>query len=112
MASNVTVLRRPVEHGASVLDRVKAQMLALQPRDGHTTTTGPDLCFYRFSQPTTFHKSATFGVTLGVVLQGEKRMRVGRHELTVDPARLLVVTRETEHVSAVSRRRPNSRFSV
>ncbi|HKE18944.1 MAG TPA: AraC family transcriptional regulator [Kofleriaceae bacterium] len=83
--------------------------------DGHISD-GTDLCFYRFSRPTTIRKAATFGVTLGVVLQGQKKLRFGQHdEILVDPTRLVVVTRETEHLSlaiAASERRPYLGMSV
>lgn len=82
-----------------MLDRVRDLALA-RIGDGHTTTAEPDLCFYRFGQPTTLVKGATFGVTLGVVLQGEKRVRIGEHEMVVDPTRMLVITRETEHTTS------------
>jgi AraC-like DNA-binding protein len=35
-----------------------------------------------------------------VVLQGAKTVRIGSHELQLDPSRLLVITRESEHESA------------
>jgi AraC-like DNA-binding protein len=55
------------------------------------------LCGYRFAQPTSFHKASTFGLTLAVVVQGAKRMRISGHELDVDATQLLVITRETQH---------------
>jgi len=67
--------------------------------EGHIATTDPDLCMYRFAKPTTFRKAPTFGVTMGVVLEGSKRVRVEGHEIAVDPTQLLVLTRETEHVT-------------
>src|SRR5262245_41537437 len=98
------------------LDRVRDFVLdKIATTDGHISD-GTDLCFYRFSQPTTIRKAATFGVTLGVVLQGQKKLRIGQHdEILVDPTRLVVVTRETEHLSlaiAASERRPYLGMSV
>src|SRR5688500_10322281 len=84
-----------------MLDRLKAQMHALAPHEGHTTTHDPDLCLYRFHAPTRVVKAASFGVTLGVVAQGAKRVRVGASELVVDPTQMLALTRETEHASMV-----------
>jgi AraC-like DNA-binding protein len=46
-------------------------------------------------------------VTLGVVLQGSKRVSVDGHEIDIDALRLLVVTRETEHVSVVCSAAPD-----
>jgi AraC-like DNA-binding protein len=64
--------------------------------DGHQSLLFPPVCLYRFDDPTTFDKAATFGVTLGVVLQGEKRVRVDERELVVDASNLLVITLERE----------------
>jgi AraC-like DNA-binding protein len=82
------------------LARVRELASALAPGEGHTAPLFPNLCIYRFSAPTTFRKAATFGVTLGVALQGEKRVIMGERELTITPSHLLVVTRESEHLSA------------
>jgi AraC-like DNA-binding protein len=91
------------------LDRARDLAGALAREQGHTPLLPPDLCLYRFEEPTRFVKQATFGVTLGAVLQGTKRLRFGERELTVDTSRLVVVTRETEmevSVLEASRRRP------
>jgi AraC-like DNA-binding protein len=109
MATSSSVLRETDDVPPDALERVRALALALMPADGHTPVLFPDLCLYRFSAPSMFTKAATFGVTLGVVLQGVKRIRLGAHEVTVDPSRLIVVTRECEHQSSVieaSRQRP------
>src|SRR5262245_42359966 len=100
-----------IAHPSSPLDRVRDLVLSkVAVSDGHTFTHDPDICFYRFSESTTIRKAATFGVTLGVVLQGQKKLRFGASdELTLDPERLVVITREVEHVSlaiAASERRP------
>jgi AraC-like DNA-binding protein len=99
--SNANVLRfEPEPARCEPLERVKSLVSALAPQDGHRVLTDW-LSVYRFSSPTSFRKGATFGVTLGVVLQGGKRVRLHDHELTLDPTRLLVITSETEHESAV-----------
>jgi AraC-like DNA-binding protein len=95
----------PMDH----LERVRQLALGLAREDGHTPVLFPDMCLYRFSAPTVYTKAATFGVTLGAVLQGAKQIRLGGQELTVDPSRLIVVTRDTEHHSSVveaTRQRP------
>lgn len=91
---------RPRDNPVDPLARVRELASALALPEGHTAPLFPSLCLYRFSAPTTFRKAATFGVTLGVALQGEKRIVMGAREITVDPSRLLVVTRESEHLSA------------
>src|SRR5207237_10883174 len=106
MASPVTP-RRPVpeEDDAAParerpLEALAAWMATRVPADGHMAEHAPDLCLHRYSQPTTFRKAAAYGVTLGVVLQGEKRLRIANRELVIDPTRMLVITRESEHMAA------------
>jgi AraC-like DNA-binding protein len=111
----VTPLLRALPEADAPLKRVKALFEARLAEDGHLTTASPDLCFYRFSQPSTFRKAATFGLTLGVVLQGTKRVRLEEHEVDVDQARLLVITRDAEHESAAiqaTRDRPYQGLSI
>lgn len=91
---------RPRETAVDVLARVRELADSLAPAEGHVAPLFPNLCLYRFSAPTTYRKAATFGVTLGVALEGEKRVIMGERELTVTPSQLLVVTRESEHLSA------------
>jgi AraC-like DNA-binding protein len=96
------------------LDRARSLALELAHADGHIALT-PEACLLRCSHPTTLTKSATFGITLGVVLQGSKRIRVGEHELVVEPQRLVVVTRDAEMAVAVtsaSPERPYLGFSL
>jgi AraC-like DNA-binding protein len=81
------------------LDRVRARLLALAAPEAVTATRDPDLALYRFSRATPLVKAATFGVTLGVVAQGAKRVRIGDHELVVDPDHLLVITRDIPYDS-------------
>jgi AraC-like DNA-binding protein len=101
MSTTTMLARRPETESADLLGRVRDQALAAAREDGHRVLLFPDLCLYRFSAPTTYAKAATFGVTLGAVLQGAKRVRFGGDELTIDPSRLLVVTRESAHQSSV-----------
>jgi AraC-like DNA-binding protein len=93
-----------------LLDGVREQVRALAPTDGHRSLLFPDVCLYRFSTPSTFRKAAAFGVTLGVVLAGEKRVRVGGHDLDVNPSQLLVVTRESDLDIAVTRASPQAPY--
>lgn len=82
------------------LERVRARALELAVAE-HTVMQDPDLCVYRFTQPTLFRKTASFGVTLGFVVQGAKRMYVGDHALDIDRTRIAVITRDTEFESHV-----------
>jgi AraC-like DNA-binding protein len=95
---NVTALRnRPEPAELSTLRRLIDERAKVEGRSGGLD---PNLCLYRFSRPSEFTKQASFGVTLGVVVQGAKRVRVGGELLTVDADRLLVITRELDHQTA------------
>jgi AraC-like DNA-binding protein len=109
MSSLITPLRElpPLDEGR--LDRARELALGLARDQGHTPVLFPEICLFRFDEPTTFVKAATFGVTLGAVLQGTKRLRLGARELTMDARQLVVWTRDSEHEVSVleaSRRRP------
>ena len=107
--SSVVSLRRDPPVCDDPLARVRELALPFAPNEGHAPVLFPTVCIYRFAKPTTLSKAVTFGVTLGVVLQGEKRIRLGAHTLSVDPSRLLVVTRDGQHeISTVNatRERP------
>jgi AraC-like DNA-binding protein len=81
MATSITPLRRTDPGMDASLDRLRQLVDGIAPDEGHTGMMSPDLCFYRHSRPATIRKAATFGVTLGVVLQGTKALRVSGHEL-------------------------------
>ncbi len=81
------------------LDRVRARAFALAPNEGHTPIEEPAMCLYRYAEPTQITKTCTFGVTLGVVLAGEKRMVVSGLDLVADPSQLVVITRDAEYSS-------------
>ena len=82
------------------LEALAGWMTTRVPSDGHVSERAPDLCLYRYSQPNSYRKAAAFGVTPGVVLQGEKLLRIANRELVIDPTRMLVITRESEHLAA------------
>lgn len=115
MAASTTLLRRTDlgddgdADAARLIDRARDLAAALAGAETHTPLLFPDVCLYRFTEPTMFRKTASFGVSLGVVLQGAKRVRIDGHDITIDPRRLLVVTRESGYESAVvsaTRQRP------
>jgi len=108
MATVTTALRlAPDPEGP--FERLREMVLDLETEDGRTTPLSPDIWVCRYASSTTYTKTATFGVTLGIVLQGAKRFRFDKGELTVDPKRLIVFTREAEHQGSIveaSRQRP------
>lgn len=101
MAYTTTVVRPVESQPDDAFERLCEQALGLATQDGHSPLLFPDLCIYRSSTPTTYNKAATFGVTLGVVLQGAKRIRFRDHEVTLNRAQVIVVTRESEHRSSI-----------
>src|SRR5215471_4084346 len=67
------------------------------------------LTVFRISSPTVIRKEPAFGVTLGIVAQGSKTLRVHGRTLEINPAHYLVVTREMQYDATVrpeSDRRP------
>src|SRR5262245_26833329 len=59
------------------------------------------LAVFRISSATVVRKEPTFGVTLGIVAQGSKTLRVQGRTLEIDPANYLVVTREMQYDATV-----------
>src|SRR5262245_46833631 len=105
-------MRRPAldPEPDSALDRIRDRLLTIAGDDGHVTILDPDLCIYRLRAPTTLHKAVTFGVTLSLIVQGTKHLRIGDHELTVPPQSLLVITRDTEETSIAACAAPDRPF--
>jgi AraC-like DNA-binding protein len=87
------------------MDLLETLRGAVQKRittDGQHNTDFSGLCVHRYSKRTTFTKIPTLGVTLAVVLEGEKRVRFPQGELKVTPGQFLVFTRETEYLGAAT----------
>lgn len=106
-----------IPHGVRPLERVRELLLRdAAAAEGRTVLYEPEVAICRYSESMTFTKAATFGVTLAVVLQGQKKLRIGKHaELDVDPERMLVITRESEHISisiSAGARRPFVSMSI
>jgi AraC-like DNA-binding protein len=98
MATATIALRRPEpllspHPNDGALGRVRDLLDDLARGDGHTSVFEPDVCLYRFGAPGTFTKAETYGLTLGMVLQGAKRVRVDGRAFPVTPGRAIVVTR-------------------
>jgi AraC-like DNA-binding protein len=83
--------------------------------EGRADTPYAGLSVFRMSSTTVVRKEPAFGVTLGIVVQGSKALRVGGRTLVIDPANYLVVTREMQYDATVqpeSERRPFLGVSV
>lgn len=71
------------------------------PDEGRADATYAGLSTFRISSPTVVPTEPTFGVTLGIVAQGRKTLRVDGRTLRVDPSRYLVVTRDLQYAATV-----------
>ena len=83
--------------------------------EGRADTPYAGLSVFRIASRTVVRKEPAFGVTLGVVVQGTKALRVDRRTLEINPANYLVVTREMQYDATVqpeSERRPFLGVSV
>lgn len=79
------------------------------PDEGRRDGPYRALTVFRISSPTVIRKEPAFGVTLGIVAQGSKTLRVHGRTLEIDPSHYLVVTREMQYDATVhpeSDRRP------
>lgn len=110
MASSVSTLFRPTGAAETTLARVKEDVEARIGEEVHLNTFSPDLCICRFCTSTTIQKRATFGVTLGVVLQGTKTITIDQCSLVVEPGQLLVITRDLERTSMTTTGSPTGRY--
>ena len=74
-------------------------------REGRADTPYAGLSVFRIPTITVVRKEPAFGVTLGIVVQGSKALRVDGRTLEINPANYLVVTREILYDATV---RPES----
>jgi AraC-like DNA-binding protein len=81
---------------------LRAVLEPFAPAEGGASCPYTRLKVYRFDQVTRFDKAPAFGVTLGLVLRGEKQLRLADHTLTVRPGELVLVTRETLYLNAIT----------
>jgi AraC-like DNA-binding protein len=97
----MTAIAPFVSPASSPLARVRDLVLRDGPAgDGRVVSHGPEIAICRYAEPKTFRRATTFGVTMAVVLQGQKRLRVGEHdELLVDPEGIVVITRASARIS-------------
>jgi hypothetical protein len=69
--------------------------------DGRVDTRYAGLSIFRIASTTVGRKEPAFGVTLGLVVQGGKALRVAGRTLQITPAAYLVVTREMQYDATV-----------
>jgi AraC-like DNA-binding protein len=71
------------------------------PDEGRGDAPYAALAVFRISSTTVIRKEPTFGVTLGIVAQGSKTVRVHGRTVEIDPSHYLVVTREMQYDATV-----------
>ena len=71
------------------------------PDEGRGDAPYGALTVFRISSTTVIRKEPTFGVTLGIVAQGSKTLRVLGRNLEIDPSHYLVITREMQYDATV-----------
>ena len=69
--------------------------------EGRADTPYAGLSVFRISSTTVVRKEPAFGVTLGIVAQGSKALRVHGRTLEINPSNYLVVTREMQYDATV-----------
>ena len=69
--------------------------------EGRSDTPYAGVSVFRISSTSVVRKEPAFGVTLGIVAQGSKALRVDGRTLEIDPANYLVVTREMQYDATV-----------
>ena len=69
--------------------------------EGRSDVSYAGLSVFRISSATVMRKEPTFGVTLGIVAQGSKTLRVHGRTLEIDPSNYLVVTRDMQYDATV-----------
>jgi len=85
--------------------RVRARKLAAS--EGHTLFGESGVCMYMYCQPTPVTKVTSRGVVLCMVLQGHKRVTIGRETMEFDPGQMIVVTRDVEFQALASDNSPD-----
>ena len=80
---------------AGLLETLKQKVLTQVTGEGQYSSPYAGLCVHRYLSRTTFTKIPTLGVTLGVVLEGRKKIRfpAADLELAVEPGQFIVFTR-------------------
>jgi AraC-like DNA-binding protein len=69
--------------------------------EGRSDVPYAGLSVFRISSTTVVRKEPTFGVTLGIVAQGSKTLRVQGRTFEIDPSNYLVITREMRYDATV-----------
>ena len=78
------------------------------PCDGQMPYHG--LMLHRYSHPTRFVKAPAFGVTLGLVVQGAKDVRIHDRMFHVDPRQYIVITHPLQFEGAAIDARPDAPY--
>src|SRR3982074_3327211 len=91
-----------------------SELVALVARqgvnEGPTRAAWPGLTFYRFEQRVATHWDEVGPVSLGIVVQGRKRVRTGSINYFYDPFHYLVMKRELRFQAEILQAMPERPF--
>jgi AraC-like DNA-binding protein len=89
------------------LERLRARVLDLAIPETRRSFQDPALCILHCSEPTRFVKAPTYGVTLGVVVQGAKTLATSGRTFRVDRRQAVVITLDTELEAVITDASPH-----
>jgi AraC-like DNA-binding protein len=90
-----------VEASIVAVDELRQIVRGKVTEQGRTVSAVPGLWFFRHDGPRQFLRIASTSMYVGVALQGRKRVRVDKLELTYDSLTCLVMAGETEYDASV-----------
>ncbi len=85
----------------ALLDEIRGLVLPHAERPGVTQLGIPGASVYRADAPETFDKRSTSTLSVGLVLQGRKEVRIDGGVLRYDPSHCIVLTGELDYESRV-----------
>jgi AraC-like DNA-binding protein len=107
----VTTVLVDLQSEAIVLPGELVALVARQAvNEGPTRAAWPDLTFYRFEQRVATHWDEVGSVSLGMVVQGRKRVRTGSINYFYDPFHYLVMKRQLRFQAEILQAAPERPF--
>lgn len=92
------------------LDELRTLVLPRAPQTGLNALGIPGAWAYRADHPEPCRKQSTHTLSVGVVLQGRKEVRVDGHVLRYDPSHCIVLTGELDYESQVIEASPRAPY--
>src|SRR3989475_7273454 len=105
-----TVLVDPQSEAVVLPGELVALVARQAVNEGPTRAAWPGLTFYRFEQRVSTHWDEVSSVSLGMVVQGRKRVRAGSINYFYDPFHYLVMKRELRFQAEILQATPERPF--